>query len=500
MNRTDESGLPDELVHQLHRLAADETAGSRPFPRAEAAMRRRSPITRYSAVALAGAAALLVVLVEVFAGGAFHRSDQGSPAVPRPSATGQPVTPQQAGYPSKPVGSLAKQTAWLAALKHQVRTARELPKGGRIRSDRDVLIVAAGDVQDRARYADLFYRVEIGSREYWSHALWLGPSGAAADQMSSATLDPGGVGGYMTGRPQIWFVSPGPAHRPENAVVIVSGPQGQSVDVAVSRTFGHDRDENLTASTQYRAVPKVAEGLWADTVTKDEYALASARVTDANGVRGEQNEYSDFPGFDLTSVAAPGTDPADLEWLNGNLGSTYSVSTAEVPVYAVTAPVPAAPKQPEGQAAALLLRAPNGAHVVCISAHLQTKATQMVLWGGQTATDPGVPTKDVTAAIRFTHGQVSDYVVVAPEGATRVRVRNTTAPVRNRIAVLEVPHDVDIPPNWDGKTPLKTVPAEVLDQNGKVLARVTPQEPGEQGMSTAQKTPDELGDGTSVRP
>lgn len=106
----------------------------------------------------------------------------------------------------------------------------------------------------------------------------------------------------------------------------------------------------------------------------------------------------------------------------------------------------------------------------------------------------------MTAAIRFTHGQVSDYVVVAPEGATRVRVRNTTAPVRNRIAVLEVPHDVDIPPNWDGKTPLKTVPAEVLDQNGKVLARVTPQEPGEQGMSTAQKTPDELGDGTSVRP
>ncbi|GAA3616428.1 hypothetical protein GCM10022223_36100 [Kineosporia mesophila] len=497
MNPTDqrpEPGLPPELAARMQLLAETQTRDSRPFPRLETSV-RRDRMTRFAGLALAGAAAAAVVAVQVLAGGAADRADQGVPSRPTPTViatrTAEPTTLEEAGYPAGTVGSLAGDTTWLAGIRQQ--RARD---NDQVDAD-DVHVVAAGDIDDRARYAVLVYSRERKGKAYWGRDIWLGDAGAPASRMRSTTSS--GLSdspGEVPYEPLTLLDAPDGTYAGAKAVVIVSAPGADTPQIATARTFDVVGTTEKIDTTR-RSVPSAGESTWAGPVTEDEYRLFDVQIA-VGGAEAGGTSTTHALGYDLVAVAAPGTDPDELEYLDGSLGRNRTTG-AQTPVWAGTAKA-----GKKGQAAATLLRSANGVYLAAFSEHQPDSEdlTGDISDTGDTeyeAIQRGhlVIRSDsdsaAMASVWTEHGETRRYLVIAPQNATQVRVGQITAAVKNRMAVL----DVSSPFTEDGED-RAVEPVVALAADGSVIGQQTPPKSQEDTLYLAVDTSG--GDGRSVTP
>ncbi len=466
-----ESGLPSDLALRLHRLAVASTAESRPFPRLDTSI-RRSRITRYGGLALACVVALAVIAVEVLAGGAIDRAGQPVPAAPSPKIV---AALKQAGYGTTTSGSLRGDRAWLDAFAAQVRSATpEVPDDGVVQ------VVAAGDIEGRARFAVVLLQttgVSVAGPRNWTREIWLGAAGGPATAMRMVQTDSRNAPGEVPTDPLAYFGTTGD---PKNAVVVAAAPGADQVLVTTKKHFdGIGPGHPGWAS---RSVRRTGSGIWAAPITPAQYSISEAAV-DLEPIRS----VTEAPGFDLSAVAPPGTAPTDLEWLTDRMDRDLKPTRTEVPVYAA-----AIPDRRKGQLVAALWRSPAGIYVYSLVEHDPAGSGPARVWHGNGLRPAGAQPGAVMAGTRIEDGPAYRYLLLAPEGSTRVRVGKVTAAVSHRLAVVDVPDDGE----EDGSTPS---PAEFLDPNGTVIGRIRPVL-GDGAATELQEDAVPRGDGTSVRP
>ena len=493
-----EPGLPEDLALQFRQLAESETAGTMPFPRVNTAIRRRRA-TRYGGVALVGAVAAAVVVVEVLAGGAFDRAgQQGTPAGPTPSVsataspqeTAAPTTPEAAGYPASTVGSLAGDQTWLADMRqvvgHEASAGRQRVVSG------DVRIVAAGDVDHRLRYAIALYAWRpVGKPNqavHWTREFWIGKPGSAASKMNSQTGDESNKG-EVPDDAMFSFTAVGPSPSLTNGVAIVSAPRARTATLTSGRTFPANGG---TPTSTTRELTAIAPGVWVGPLTEEEYFLSEPFV-DGQGASGG----TFAPGFDLQAVAAPGTKHDDLGWLTGSIDQSLRPSHETVPVYAgAVATGKTTKKGKPGQAVIGLFRTPDGAYLYGAVNHQPDGGGDYEeVWHGSgliPATSGGTEPMIMLQLPAESSGQSSRYLILAPEGTSQVRVGQTTASVQGRLAVVEVPDDA-----YPGQLHPK---AEALDSTGRVIATVSVQKPAKEDSSGFDGDWTKDTDATSIRP
>ncbi len=147
--------------------------------------RRRNRLTRYSSLALAGVVTAVVLGVEGFTDNATQPSEAAAPATAAPKPSAQPKSAlERAGYPATTVGTLADDKDWLAGMIREVRANEVLMNTERIARDSDVRILAAGDLDDHARYAIVMYKgTKGGQADRWYRTTYLGKPGSAANKM-----------------------------------------------------------------------------------------------------------------------------------------------------------------------------------------------------------------------------------------------------------------------------------------------------------------------------
>ncbi|GAB6901283.1 hypothetical protein [Kineosporia succinea] len=499
MNPTDqrpEPGLPPELADRLRHLSEAQTRDSRPFPRLDTSV-RRDRLTRFGGAALAGAAAAAVVAVSVLGGNAMNRADQSVPSRPTPTVsptpTVEPSTLAQAGYPASTAGSLADDGAWLTGLREKLAADREKVDAA------DVHVVAAGDIEDRARFAVLLYSRDKKGKTFWGRDIWLGPVGAPVSGMepvstSGLPLEPNQV----PHDPMSLFSAPGESRDSRKAVVVVSAPGADTPRIARARTFGVEGTHPKITTTR-RDVPAVGGGTWAGSVDEDEFRMFDAEVT-VGGVLTGGSAMSRSPGFDLAAVAVPGTDPGELDYLGGSLGGNRPTG-AQVPIWAAVVPSGA-----QSKAAATLLRSPGGIYVAGFSEHQPAEIDPVeddetpydVTRQGYMVTS-AAGDDDAMASVWIDNGTTHRYLVIAPAGATRVRVGEKTAAVKNRLAVI----DVTVPNSEsdyddEGNYTRPEAPVAALAADGTVIQQQVPAA-GEETTFTSEagSTKD---DGRSVIP
>lgn len=211
IEQTPDPGLPDEVLTRMSRLAETRTAGSRPFPVLDQAI-HRDRVSRVGVVALAA----LLVTGAVAGVGAEVR--EGVPA-------STSYSPEDAGYPTKTSGSLAEDTEWLEGLRERVFRTQG------VASVDDVRIVAAGDVDDRARFALVLYPVQPSD---WVQEFWFGAAGDEPDAMSPNGSTTGS--GRVPNDPETIFSSDG-----DRRDVIKDGPEGTLWSWSALRTEGPPR-------------------------------------------------------------------------------------------------------------------------------------------------------------------------------------------------------------------------------------------------------------------
>ncbi len=469
-----ESGLPSDLALRLHRLAVASTAESRPFPRLDTSI-RRSRITRYGGLALACVVALAVIAVEVLAGGAIDRAGQPVPAAPSPKIV---AALKQAGYGTTTSGSLRGDRAWLDAFAAQVRSATpEVPDDGVVQ------VVAAGDIEGRARFAVVLLQTtgaSVAGPRNWTREIWLGAAGGPATAMRMVQSESGNAPGEIPVDPVAYFGKATDPRKLKDAVVVTAAPGADQVFVTSKKHLDLS-DPGSYGGTSHN-LRKTGPGIWAAAITPAEYSISEMAVNLA-----PIRSVTEAPGFDLSAVAPPGTDPTDLEWLTDRMDRDLKPTRTEVPVYAA-----AIPDRRKGQLVAALWRSPAGIYVYSLVEHDPAGSGPVRVWHGNGLRPAGAQPDAVMAGTRIEDGPAYRYLLLAPEGSTRVRVGKVTAAVSHRLAVVDVPDDGE----EDGSTPS---PAEFLDPNGTVIGRIRPVL-GDGAATELQEDAVPRGDGTSVRP
>ncbi|GLY13164.1 hypothetical protein LWF15_14370 [Kineosporia rhizophila] len=506
--KQDEHGLSADLAEEFRQLAGHETVGSRPFPRVDAAIRRRRA-TRYGGVALAGAVAAVVVAVDLLAGGGANQADQqGVPSGPTPvftssqapevQVTDEPSTPEEAGYPEQTIGSLAGDETWLASLRQRLQEDdswrfSDIPKI----ADEDVRVVAAGDIEDRARFAVVLYSWQKKGETYWGRDLWLGRAGASAEELDmTGSAGAPDVPDVVPYEPLTVFESP--TDDPAEAVVMVVAPMGvDSAQVTTDRVFT-DRTGPLEASVDRTEVPQIgaedprSSSVWAGPVTEAEYRFSEIELLSAEGERAGGTVLSRAPGYDLTEVAEEGTDPADLESLSGSLGEQRAGGD-DVPVLAGGWPDG---KDSDWHSAATVLRTGGDVYVAGFTLRMSRDQDYETTWHGSmqaVASSEDAVMMGVSATPENTD---KVYVMlVLPKNTERIKIGSDVIlyTARGRVVTLIRPND-DSLRNAGGEL---TVVAK--DGNGKTLGEITPQ-PWDESSQTSQEIGTFEGDGTSVRP
>ncbi|GLY14977.1 hypothetical protein Kisp01_19920 [Kineosporia sp. NBRC 101677] len=472
-----EDSLPVELADGLQRLATIQTRESRPFPGVRTAIQRKRRVrtTQFGGVALAAAVAVTVVGVEALTGGGPSATGQSVPAAstPAPEATPSPVatkgfeTPEEAGYPAETVGSLAGDEAWLAEFRERVRASQNTTDLPPIDVE-NVRVVAAGDAGENGRYGIVLISREVDGQKEWSREFYLGPPGAGGDEMFSTVTDLEPEPGLITPESVPVLQSaidggPGKAYLKEglnNAVAVVSAPLADEVRITTGRKFT-GTGPGPSSTTTDRALPQIAPGIWAGPISEGEYFLSEVSIRKDGHIIDTRSPFTLQPGYkNLADVSAPGTKVEDLDQLSGSLTKAGLAPTVdEVPVYAATAPVGR-----DGQMAALLLRTPEGAHVVALAEQEVTSKAYRV-WQGGDVSAADVATGRVMAGMYVDHEDVRRYLLVVPENTDQVTVSGVTVEVDDRLAQVDVPL---------GKADDQAV-AKALGADGSVLGETRPQ-------------------------
>jgi RNA polymerase sigma factor (sigma-70 family) len=457
--------LPADLVERLHRLAENQTADGKPWPRVDLALRRaqRRRLGGLSAVTVVG-----VLIAGTIYAGLPAPTTRSEPASASDSLRREGLAQlRKAGYDGPTGGSLAGDAQWIAQVRERTRDLiTELPvEGGRavLSSPDEVLVPWTGELEG-VRYALAVYPSErsaggpLTKPQPTFAAVVL--TGDQPDRMRIhdvylwAEQQPDEI----TSGQLIWLTLGNPVDGIP-ATVAALGPTLTGVKVVSAQRFS----SKGKVITQSRQLSKDGAMTWVGQLTAAEVYIDDIQL---EGVGGSGSNASMVrPVYDrMRSIAPSGTDTAALDCASQptpGLGS----SIVDDPMIAATAPMSSS-----DTLGAAVLRSPDGLWLVSFCQSHKPESSDV---GRSSRSFAGVfvgaaDSDSFMAAVETPDRPNSDslgcYLVVAPVGATTVRIGAETAKVKNRLAYFTYDDD---------RTGPQTVRA--LDADGTVIASVRSQ-------------------------
>lgn len=446
--------LPADLADRLRRLAEDQTAGSRPWPRVDQALRRNQ---RRRLAGLSAVTAVGVVIAGVAYAGLIEPTTRSEPASTSDSQRRESLAElRKAGYGSPTAGSLAGDPQWLAQVR---RRAAELvpllPDGGGrgdVVSADEVLLPWTGE-REGNRYAIVVYPGQPQSNgpgrkptPTFAAAVLVGER---AEEMTIEGIAPWAesYGQSMPGQ-LLWA----PADDPDNEVaaqVFALGPTVTGVRVATDREFIPDGGP---ASTEWRPLSREG-GVWLGRLNQAEVYLSDVQL------EGTGNYSSSVPPESpvihrFRAIGPAGTDLAALDCASRR-STDLGGAIGDQPVLAATTPLTST-----STLAAAVQRDPHGPLLVTFCTVIGPGVGQRTSTSVGAAFRAPADPDTFLAAIEDQDDTIGPggYLVVAPAGATTVTMGAETAKVTNRLASF----------SQSKRTGPQTVRA--LDRNGTVIA------------------------------
>jgi hypothetical protein len=433
--------LPDDIVERMRRLQEAAGAGTTPFPGVDRAVRRH----RRRAVATGAAALTLVTAVggAVLTGAGRDRTTV-SPATPPPSPSASVAEPipsptppgpwQNRRRPGAPVpqaptgfgpiaGSLAGDGAWLAALRRTIATRNQADGPDQVH------VLWAGEVEGQ-RYAVAvapdFDRDSGHGDMSWSLWAWrVSADGRRAQPASTGmVVDPGRDVGTISIALDVGDDGLGVV--PERSVVLVVDARARSVEIGGPSRYPAAGGKERTFT------PLVGEGVvWPAVQTRDQLLHGLLRITAEDGTR-RNGGMADYGGVGRPPSFAPVAPPdADRDLLRCAAGGW----SEDAPGGAV--PLLAGTTRAAGSGWAVgVLRAREGGYLLgACRDHGFVPGTRYV------APAPAGGPDRLTALLamdRMGDGRGQVFTVIAPADATTVELGGRSAPVRQRIAVIDL--------------------------------------------------------------
>lgn len=431
--------LPAELAERLLRLVETETAGSRPWPGVDHALRRdrHRRLTGLSAVTAVGILLGAVAYADL-AGPA--RSSQ--PASPSRSVQRQGLAQLRAGgYGGPAGGSLAGDAGWLKQVRERARElAAALPteEQGRVELDSadDVLVPWAGMI-DGTRYALVVYSGTPGSTSSQFPGGAVQPAfvaavlaGDRADRLTIATSTAWAevTEGRITSG-QVLTVLPADPAGAGTTLTFVTGPTVTGVKVAAERHFS--AAGKLT--TRWRALARQGSVAWVGELTPAETYMSDLQIDGVNGYASTGPDPSPVRAR-MRGIAPAGVVPGALNCASDET-TRVGGSIVDQPVLAATTPV-----SKNVTFAAGVLRSPDGPWLVAFCQQVVSGS------GGReyssnslgavfpAPTDPATFLGVVENPDRSAEDGPGGYLVVAPAAARTVTMGTETALVQDRLA------------------------------------------------------------------
>ncbi len=451
--------LPSDLVVRLRELASTQTVGSSPWPNLERVIRQDRRRRRLGA----GAAAVALVVVGALLTGLLQSpAPHSQPAIPASKSRAAELSAlRNAGWDGPVSGSLAHDDTWLNGLRNQVvKTSRTAPPEQTGLRSQDVLVQWAGDVEG-SRYALVLYPLAASPDSEASFMIMVlaGPAGADAKHLSLRTAQPAPEPTKTLTRAIIDYEAAVEASAPHQTLLLVSGPQVTSVKVGTARHFASD---GSTSTTWRELRPDSGGGsTWMSGLNDLEHSIHEVAVS---GVRRPLDiGPTSMPLIDtVKAIAPPGTNTDVLSQASTALQS-LGASLSEQPRIATTVRL-----SRQLQLGASVVQSPDGPYIVGFSVaqmqpdgatvdasielgHVFTSTAQPDRLMAVVQTDPFV-----LSMTDFKNGP--RYLVLAPVGATQVRIGTKVAQVNHRLAAFG-------PDAGPGQ-----VTIQALDVHGKVLA------------------------------
>jgi hypothetical protein len=474
--------FPPELADRLRAAARRGTDGTTPFPRVRLAVRRDRRIR--AAGAATAAAALLVVATAVT--GAV-RSDHAAPPANRgegpvsttPGPDGDPYT-----MTGSTAGSLAGDKAWIRGMEQRL-TDRGIGLGGRMREAR---VLLATD-HDGTRYA-----LTVGLRRVtdtstgvrggvWTFQGWRGRPGAAPAEMQydETAQALAGPGVDAEGSVQYVAIRRSADRNTSPGLMVVVGRGLAGVEAGSRVTYRADGTETATWRPLRRE-----RAVWWSAADADELTAGHVRARFSDGLRraivDATNDATAPPPLGMAGVAPAGTDAGTLDCaatsfdrLRGG-GPRGSTSLDRVPGGGGGFPRGSTPvlgrvrRQGDVWIGVAVARAPGGAYLVgtCRTRHPEWPVDGAETAGGYVVPAPaGGPDHLLTVMPVQPGGPAPDpdaetatkLVAIAPRGATEVTFGHVTAPVQDRLAVIDLPD----------RTPIHGITVTARDAAGRTL-------------------------------
>jgi hypothetical protein len=441
--------LPADLAERLQELARTATAGSRPWPGVDRAVRRSR--RRRVAVSVGVTAAL--------AGGLFTGL-----AVTDRSATPPPATGvrslglerlREAGYAAPPAGNLAHDRAWLAGVRSRVAklAPHQAEVEGRAEPRVDEVLVPWTSRIGTTRYALVAYVSRAMAPDpdepAYTTAVLAGPAGAGADRLTYLATSPWAEGhpGPITSSSSliVSFDRPVDGHA---GLALVSGPGLRGVAVATQRHFeaaGAGPAATGVARTRWRPLHHEGASIWAGLLDARELSMAGLRIDGGSGGGSGTTTGSPYAAVvrSVLAAAPPGTDTASLGCA-ARATQSAGASIDETPVISLTTP------GDRPRLGVSVLRTPDGPFVVGFCSGPPAPGAhpdEDEVTGGGTQTagifpaaaDPGTFMAILAEdQVQTGNDTIRDggLLVVAPAGAVTVETARAKVRVHHRLARL----------------------------------------------------------------
>jgi hypothetical protein len=450
----------DEFARQLKSFTSLQTAGSRPWPQLNDALRRSNRHRRTVRGVAVLAAAAVVAVGAIIVPSTLSTSGHGRSPGPagrthddtRPLATAT----KDAGYGANTVGSLSQDTAFLAQLRKRAVPDQAVgggaPEGDVSTSTPETAVVAAGDYAG-GRYAVMVSRVvavdDVDSKHvttvWWGRGVLYGKAGAAASTLQSTGWD------FDYKLPADLTYTFGMLSR--NSFIAVD-PNARKIELAAERHLYPDG----RATTRWAPLTDVGNGLWLGKTVPGQVGLPAIRK-DGSKVDYDTDSLA-VPDFNLLPV---GTYPPDgfLASLSSDMADKLGLTGQETAEYAHSVQLDNA----EYTLSTGLARSPDGAQLYCI----EEDANVADIFQACGIADQKFSGPDqVMAALATANG--ARLTVFAPSDATTVKVASIVVDVQHRIAHVLVPKAAAD----------QHATVQAFDKDGKLIDSVQATPPGVQ--------------------
>jgi hypothetical protein len=462
---------PAEVTERLRLMTQLDTSSSRPWPGMQQALRRdrRRRVAGASVLAAASVLAVAVAVGSLLTPGTNHAAPaDDKPFVPTlVGSFDKPLTLAQSGFTGQTGGSLAQDKTWVdgvraraVMLAHQ-KGAFTRDVGGDpakyTKSPSNVLVQWTGEIEG-ARYAVVLVQNDAHPTkpESWLIGVLAGPANGPASELKLSSSQGMQAGSQQPEAAENFSI---PAENPDAkhpGVLFVAAPLMSQLEVVTHRTL---TSKGKTGETYRQLTKPKSGGIWVTPLTATEQSLSSWRypnVKHSTTVMDYSKTVAVFRKAPelvslIEAIAPPGTDLRALKtaiWRNQYDGG----SILDTPVFALSSQVKA-----KVILTVTVLRTPGGGYRFAFTDN-NTADKILQERGGVLTSSPGKDPESMLIAQGEDTGR--RFRVLAPEGATSVKINGTTAPVKGRLAYLYTP----------GYNRSPTTKVQAMDSSGKVIA------------------------------